>query len=116
LRGALDVLVGGPGLRRGRRDPVGIQVGDTIDFWRVERFEQDRLLGLVAEMKVPGRAWLQFEVQPDNKGGSVIRQTAIFDPAGVPGLAYWYTIWPFHSYVFGGMLQRIARTAVGSGG
>ncbi|MGZ4348654.1 MAG: DUF2867 domain-containing protein [Gaiellaceae bacterium] len=77
LRGALDVLVGGPGLRRGRRDPVGIQVGDTIDFWRVERFEQDRLLGLVAEMKVPGRAWLQFEVQPDNKGGSVIRQTAI---------------------------------------
>ena len=116
LRGALDVLVGGPGLRRGRHDPVGIQVGDTTDFWRVERFEQDRLLGLVAEMKVPGRAWLQFEVQPDNKGGSVIRQTAIFDPAGVPGLAYWYTLWPLHSYVFGGMLQRIAVTAVGSGG
>ncbi len=116
LRGALDVLVGGPGLRRGRRDPVGVQVGDTIDFWRVERFEQDRLLGLVAEMKLPGRAWLQFEVQPDDSDGSVIRQTAIFDPAGVPGLAYWYTLWPLHSYVFGGMLQRIAVTAVGSGG
>jgi len=108
FRGALDVLAGGPGLRRGRRDPVGIRVGDTIDFWRVERFEQDRLLGLVAEMKVPGRAWLQFEVEPDDSGGSIIRQTAIFDPAGVPGLAYWYTLWPLHSYVFGGMLQRIA--------
>ena len=110
------MLVGGPGLRRGRRDPVGIQVGDTIDFWRVERFEQDRLLGLLAEMKVPGRAWLQFDVQPDNKRGSVIRQTAIFDPAGVAGLAYWYALWPLHSYVFGGMLQQIAATAVGSGG
>ena len=65
-------------------------------------------LQLVAEMKVPGRAWLQFEVQPDNKGGSIIRRTAIFDPAGVPGLAYWYTLWPLHSYVFAGMLQRIA--------
>jgi uncharacterized protein YbjT (DUF2867 family) len=110
LRGALDVLAGGPGLRRGRRDPVGIRVGDTIDFWRVERFEQDRLLGLVAEMKVPGRAWLQFEVEPDDTGGSTIRQTAIFDPAGVPGLAYWYTLWPIHNYVFGGMLKRIAAS------
>ena len=112
LRGALDVLVGGPGLRRGRRDPVGIRVGDTIDFWRVDRFEKDRLLALVAEMKVPGRAWLQFEVQPNDDGGSIIRQTAIFDPAGVPGLAYWYTLWPLHSYVFGGMLQRIAAATV----
>jgi len=110
LRGALDVLAGGPGLRRGRRDPVGIRVGDTIDFWRVERFEQDRLLGLVAEMKVPGRAWLQFEVEPDDTGGSTIRQTAIFDPAGVPGLAYWYGLWPIHNYVFGGMLNRIAAS------
>ena len=110
-RGALDVLVGGPGLRRGRRDPVGIQVGDTIDFWRVEGFEQDRLLRLAAEMKVPGRAWLQFEVDPDGKGGSTIRQTAVFDPAGIAGLAYWYTLWPVHDYVFGGMLQRIAAAS-----
>ena len=65
LRGLLDVLVGGPGLRRGRRDPVGLEVGDTVDFWRVEAFEPDRLLRLSAEMKVPGRAWLQFEVSPD---------------------------------------------------
>jgi hypothetical protein len=111
LRGGLDVLVGGPGLRRGRRDPVGIEVGDTIDFWRVEGFEQDRLLRLAAEMKVPGRAWLQFEVEPDENGGSTIRQTAIFDPAGVPGLAYWYTLWPVHNFIFGGMLQGIAAAS-----
>jgi uncharacterized protein YbjT (DUF2867 family) len=111
VRGALDVLVGGPGLRRGRRDPVGIRVGDTIDFWRVEGFEQDRLLRLAAEMKVPGRAWLQFEVEPAGNGGSTIRQTAIFDPAGIAGLAYWYTLWPIHDYIFGGMLKRIAAAS-----
>jgi uncharacterized protein YbjT (DUF2867 family) len=111
LRGALDVLVGGPGMRRGRRDSVGIQVGDTIDFWRVEKFEQDRLLRLAAEMKVPGRAWLQFEVDDDNKGGSTIRQTAIFDPEGVAGLAYWYSLWPIHDYIFRGMLERIAAAS-----
>jgi hypothetical protein len=111
LRGGLDVLMGGPGLRRGRRDPLGIQVGDTIDFWRVEGFEQDRLLRLAAEMKVPGRAWLQFEVEPDRDGGSTIRQTAIFDPAGIVGLAYWYTLWPIHNLIFGGMLQRIAAAS-----
>ena len=111
VRGALDVLVGGPGLRRGRRDPVGIEVGDTIDFWRVEGFEQDRLLRLAAEMKVPGRAWLQFEVEPDGKGGSTIRQTAVFDPAGIAGLAYWYTLWPIHNHIFGSMLQRIAAAS-----
>ena len=112
LRGGLDVLVGGPGLRRGRRDPVGVRVGDTIDFWRVESFEQDRLLRLAAEMKVPGRAWLQFEVEPDGTSGSTIRQTAIFDPAGIAGLAYWYTLWPVHDYIFGGMLKRIAAASV----
>jgi uncharacterized protein YbjT (DUF2867 family) len=109
LRGALDVLVGGPGLRRGRRDNVGVRVGDTIDFWRVEAFEPDRLLRLRAEMKLPGRAWLQFEVQPDGLGGSTIRQTAIFDPMGVFGLAYWYGLWPVHSTIFRSMLQLIAR-------
>lgn len=111
LRGGLDVLVGGPGLRRGRRDPVGVRVGDTIDFWRVEGFEQDRLLRLAAEMKVPGRAWLQFEVEPDDRGGSTIRQTAIFDPAGIAGLAYWYTLWPIHNLIFGGMVHRIAAAS-----
>jgi hypothetical protein len=62
-------------------------------------------------MKVPGRAWLQFEVEPDGKGGSTIRQTAVFDPAGIAGLAYWYTLWPVHDYIFGGMLQRIAAAS-----
>ncbi|MEO5632850.1 SDR family oxidoreductase [Gaiella sp.] len=112
LRGLLDVLVGGPGLRRGRRDPVGLRVGDTVDFWRVDAIEPDRLLRLSAEMKVPGRAWLQFEVSPTEDGsGSIISQTAIFDPAGLFGLAYWYALWPFHGYIFGGMLKNIAAAA-----
>jgi uncharacterized protein YbjT (DUF2867 family) len=112
LRGLLDVLVGGPGLRRGRRDPTGLEVGDTLDFWRVEAFEQDRLLRLSAEMKVPGRAWLQFEVSGDASGsGSIISQTAIFDPSGLFGLVYWYALWPFHGYIFGGMLKKLAAAA-----
>ncbi len=91
LRGLLDVLVGGPGLRRGRRDPAGLEVGDAVDFWRVEAFERDRLLRLKAEMKVPGRAWLQFEVSDGPSGaGSTIAQTAVFDPSGLFGLVYWY--------------------------
>ena len=110
LRGAVDLLVGGPGLRRGRRDPVGIAVGDTIDFWRVEAYEPDRLLRLRAEMRLPGRAWLQFEVEP-TATGSTIRQTAIFDPAGLFGLAYWYSLWPFHGFIFGTMLRRIDEAA-----
>ncbi len=107
LRGILDVAVGGPGLRRGRRDPVGVAAGDTIDFWRVEAFRQDALLRLVAEMRLPGRAWLQFEVKPE-AGGSRVTQTAMFDPAGLLGLGYWYAIWPLHRFVFGGMLRGIA--------
>ena len=108
LRGWLDVFVGGPGLRRGRRDPVGIRVGDTIDFWRVEAFEQDALLRLAAEMKAPGRAWLQFEVRPTGDGASEITQTAVFEPNGLFGLAYWYALWPMHGFIFGGMLRTIA--------
>lgn len=112
LRGALDVIAGGPGLRRGRRDPVGLRVGDTVDFWRVEAIEPDRLLRLSAEMKVPGRAWLQFEVSPaDGAAGSIISQTAIFDPSGLFGLVYWYSLWPFHGYIFGGMLKNLAVAA-----
>jgi uncharacterized protein YbjT (DUF2867 family) len=107
LRGALDWVIGGPGLRRGRRDPDGIRVGDTIDFWRVEGFEPDHLLRLRAEMKLPGRAWLQLEVEPDDTGAT-ITQTALFDPDGVLGLAYWYLIRPLHRRVFGSMLRGIA--------
>jgi len=110
IRGLLDLLVGGVGVRRGRRDGENIRVGDAIDFWRVEEYEPDRLLRLHAEMKVPGRAWLEFTVQGD-QDSSVIRQTAIFDPVGLLGLLYWYALYPLHYFVFTGMLRNIARAA-----
>ena len=111
VRGLLDSLRGGVGLRRGRRDPVDLHVGDTVDFWRVESIESNRLLRLAAEMKIPGRLWLQFEVDPDGNGTSQIRQTTVFDPAGYLGLAYWYVFCPIHHRVFGGMLRGIAAAA-----
>ena len=108
LRGWIDLLAGGVGMRRGRRDRVHLKVGDTVDFWRVESFEPERRLLLAAEMKLPGRAWLEFEVTPD-AGGSGIRQTAIFDPIGLWGLLYWYSLYLVHQFVFSGMLRGIAR-------
>lgn len=115
LRGFLDILAGGVGMRRGRRNPETLTVGDTLDFWRVEAFEPDRRLSLVAEMKLPGRAWLQFEVEPTDAGPdfhkSNIRQTAIFDPAGLGGLVYWYALYPAHRWIFTGMLRAIATQA-----
>ena len=110
LRGFADLLVGGAGLRRGRRDPDALRAGDALDFWRVESFEPARLLRLRAEMKVPGRAWLQFEVSGDD-AESTIRQTAIFEPRGLAGLLYWYALFPVHGLIFGGMLRGIARAA-----
>lgn len=110
LRGFLDLLVGGIGMRRGRRHPERLRAGDVLDFWRVEVFEPGRRLRLAAEMKVPGRAWLEFKVDGDERR-SVIRQTAIFDPAGLTGLAYWYLIYPLHVLVFRGMLRGITRAA-----
>lgn len=107
LRGLFDLLVGGVGMRRGRRDPETIRVGDVIDCWRVEAYEPDRLLRLAAAMKLPGRAWLEFEVE-EKEAGCVIRQTAIFDPVGLGGLAYWYLMYPIHQLVFAGMLRGIA--------
>jgi len=111
LRGWLDLLVGGVGLRRGRRDPVDLQVGDAVDFWRVESVEPGRRLRLAAEMRLPGRAWLEFEVTA-TAIGSCIRQTAIFDPVGLAGLAYWYALYPVHRLIFAGMLWGIVRAAV----
>ncbi len=111
LRGLLDQVVGGVGLRRGRRDPVRLTVGDTLDFWRVEAFEQDRLLRLRAEMRTPGRIWLQFEVD-GGQAGTTLHQTAIFDPHGLAGLAYWYTLYPIHYLIFKGMLRRIGLTVI----
>ena len=110
LRGYLDLLAGGVGLRRGRRRAEDLGPGDALDFWRVESFEPDRLLRLRAEMRVPGRAWLQFEVTPVERGAE-IRQTAIFDASGLLGLAYWYALYPFHRFVFAGMLRSIANRA-----
>jgi uncharacterized protein YbjT (DUF2867 family) len=111
LRGWLDLLVGGVGIRRGRRDPRQLRVGDVVDFWRVEVYEPDACLRLAAEMKLPGRAWLEFKVEA-TEGGSTIRQTASFDPVGLWGLAYWYGVYPLHAIIFGGMLREIARRAV----
>jgi uncharacterized protein YbjT (DUF2867 family) len=110
LRGLIDLVAGGVGMRRGRNHPVKLRTGDTIDFWRVEAFEPNCRLLLAAEMKVPGRAWLQFEVQKLSNG-SRIRQTAIFDPLGLAGLAYWYCLYPFHKLIFSGMISGIAYEA-----
>lgn len=111
LRGFMDTLAGGVGMRRGRNDPEALRPGDTLDFWRVESVERPRQLRLAAEMKVPGRAWLEFEIEDDGSGGSVIRQTAVFDPIGLFGRVYWYVLYPLHELVFGGMLKGIAREA-----
>lgn len=113
LRGFLDLLVGGVGVRRGRRDPHNVRIGDAIDFWRVEQFEPARRLLLQAEMKLPGRAWLEFEVTPEDHG-STIRQTAIFDPVGLMGLLYWYGVYPLHQWVFAGMLRNLGRASAKS--
>jgi uncharacterized protein YbjT (DUF2867 family) len=112
IRGWLDLLIGGPGLRRGRRDPEALRVGDALDFWRVEAFESRGVLRLAAEMRLPGRAWLQFEVEP-TAAGARIRQTAIFDPLGLAGLLYWYALYPIHRLIFAGMLRGIAAAAFG---
>jgi hypothetical protein len=111
-RGAIDLLMGGVGMRRGRRDPNALAVGDTLDFWRVEAHEAGRRVRLVAEMKVPGRAWLEYEVVPV-AGGTVVHQTAVFEPIGLSGLLYWYVLSPVHAVIFGGLLRAIARRALG---
>ncbi|GAA1263199.1 SDR family oxidoreductase [Kitasatospora nipponensis] len=111
LRGALDRLVGGVGLRRGRRDPDRLRVGDALDFWRVEELVPGRLLRLRAEMRLPGLAWLELRVDPDGVGGARYRQRALFHPHGLAGHAYWWSVAPFHALVFGGMVRSIARSA-----
>lgn len=113
LRGAMDLVAGGVGMRRGRRDPETLRPGDPLDFWRVESFEPDRRLRLEAEMKLPGRAWLEFDVEPAGERATRIRQAATFEPAGMLGLLYWYSLLPVHAVIFSGMLREIARRAAG---
>lgn len=108
MRGMLDMLFGGVGFRRGRRDPQHLNEGDVADFWRVEEIKAPFLLRLKAEMKLPGKAWLEFYVEPTDKG-SKISQRAIFDPAGIFGIVYWYMLYPFHHLVFNGMLNGIVK-------
>ncbi|WP_329130026.1 SDR family oxidoreductase [Streptomyces sp. NBC_01476] len=113
VRGRLDRLVGGVGLRRGRRDAQHLRVGDSLDFWRVEELQLGRLLRLRAEMRLPGRAWLELTVMPgDRPDRCHYRQRALFHPRGLLGHAYWWSISPFHSAVFGGMARNIAAAAV----
>lgn len=110
-RGLIDRLVGGVGMRRGRRDPDELRVGEALDFWRVEVVEENRLLRLRAEMKVPGRAWLQFEVKPEEQGHSTLTQTAYFASRGLSGLLYWYALYPIHGLIFGRMPRQLAKLA-----
>ena len=113
VRGRLDRLVGGVGLRRGRRHPDDLYVGDALDFWRVEARDEGRLLRLRAEMRLPGLAWLEFHVEhdPADGGGAVLRQRATFTPRGLAGHLYWWAIAAFHGVVFGGMVRGIVRAA-----
>ncbi|WP_069169930.1 SDR family oxidoreductase [Streptomyces griseus] len=111
VRGWLDRLVGGVGLRRGRRDAERLRVGDSLDFWRVEEIEPGRLLRLRAEMRLPGLAWLEMYALEGPGGRSHYRQRAVFHPSGLLGHAYWWSVSPFHAIVFGGMARNIARAA-----
>jgi tryptophan-rich sensory protein len=110
LRGAVDLLMGGIGMRRGRPHPERLRVGDTLDCWRVESLEPGRRLLLAAEMRLPGRAWLEFVVTPSGQF-TRLHQTAMFDPQGLLGRAYWYLIYPLHQLVFAGMLRGIAQAS-----
>ena len=110
-RGLIDRLVGGVGLRRGRRDPDDLRVGDALDFWRVEAVEPNRLLRLRAEMKVPGRAWLQYEAIPTANSKTRLIQTAFFASTGLFGLLYWYVLYPIHGLIFSGTIRKLAEQA-----
>ena len=111
LRGALDRILGGVGLRRGRRDPIDIRVGDALDFWRVDIVDPGKLLRLRAEMKVPGKAWLQFEVNLLENGNSQLVQSAYFAPKGLFGLLYWYILYPLHGLIFSGLIRELKKMA-----
>jgi uncharacterized protein YbjT (DUF2867 family) len=112
VRGFIDRMIGGVGLRRGRRDPDDLRVGEALDFWRVEEARPGELLRLRAEMKVPGQAWLQFQITPAKAGRSLLAQTAFFAPKGLFGWLYWYALYPVHGLIFSGLVDQVARRAV----
>jgi uncharacterized protein YbjT (DUF2867 family) len=109
IRGWMDKAVGGVGLRRGRRHPDDIRTGESLDFWRVEELIPNRRMRLQAEMKVPGKAWLEFESEPQDNGQTLLTVTAYFDAHGFFGFLYWYAMWPFHSFIFDGLTREIAK-------
>ena len=111
VRGIADRLCGGVGMRRGRRHPEDVRAGDALDFWRVEAVEAGKMMRLRAEMKVPGRAWLEFQAVHQSQPGTLLTQTAFFEPKGLPGLAYWYLLYPVHSLIFSGLIHRLAQEA-----
>ncbi|MEK9499975.1 DUF2867 domain-containing protein [Gaopeijia maritima] len=111
LRGLLDQVMGGPGLRRGRRHPVDLEPGEAVDFWRVEEARPPELLRLRAEMKVPGRAWLQWEAVPEGPGKTKLVQTAFFAPSGLSGTLYWYALYPAHRFIFTDLIDAVAEDA-----
>jgi len=108
IRGFMDIVLGGPGRRRGRRDQYALMEGDVLEWWRVEQVDSPRLLRLKAEMVMPGEGWLQYELVADDDG-TVVRQTATFDAKGILGRLYWYAVLPFHHFVFNGTLEGIER-------
>jgi hypothetical protein len=111
IRGYVDLLFGGVGLRRGRRSETELLPGDPLDFWRVEEIEKNKLLRLRAEMKLPGKAWLQFQVEENPNNHSTLTQTAFYEPKGLWGLLYWYSVYPLHGLIFGGMIKSIQKSA-----
>jgi uncharacterized protein YbjT (DUF2867 family) len=111
LRGIADRLMGGVGLRRGRRHPQELRIGDAVDFWRVEALKPERLLRLRSEMKAPGPLWLQFEVRPQDAGKSLLTLTLFYAPKGLLGLFYWYLFYPLHIEVFSGLILKLAKRA-----
>ncbi len=111
IRGWMDKVIGGVGLRRGRRHPDDIRAGEALDFWRVEAVENPHLLRLRAEMKVPGKAWLEFRSEPAEDGKTALTTTAYFAPHGLFGTLYWYAMWPFHKFIFDGLTRRVASRA-----
>ena len=111
IRGMLDRLSGGIGFRRGRRSPAELRTGDPVDFWRVEAYEDDKLLRLYAEMKLPGKAWLEFQIHQESPKNNKLTQTAYFEPHGLAGQLYWASLYPFHRIIFRGLIQSIISKA-----